>query len=112
MKLSKLISKIKPKEIAGNDNINIRSLGFDSRNIHENQLFFAIRGTKTDGHNFIDDAINQGATAIVCEQLPEKLNEKICYVKVANTNDSIGIIASEFYGNPSSKLKLTGITGT
>ncbi|MDR2065749.1 MAG: UDP-N-acetylmuramoyl-L-alanyl-D-glutamate--2,6-diaminopimelate ligase [Prevotellaceae bacterium] len=112
MKLSKLISKIKPEKVAGNDDINICSLGFDSRNTCENQLFFAVCGTKTDGHDFMDAAINQGATAIVCEHFPEKLNEKICYVKVADSNAAIGIIASEFYGNPSSKLKLVGITGT
>ncbi|MDR0755048.1 MAG: UDP-N-acetylmuramoyl-L-alanyl-D-glutamate--2,6-diaminopimelate ligase [Prevotellaceae bacterium] len=112
MELSKLISKITPEEIAGNDSINICSLGFDSRNVRENQLFFAICGTKADGHDFIDDAIKQGAAAIVCERFPEKLNEKICYVKVANTDTAIGIIASEFYGNPSSKLKLAGVTGT
>ncbi|MDR1983802.1 MAG: UDP-N-acetylmuramoyl-L-alanyl-D-glutamate--2,6-diaminopimelate ligase [Prevotellaceae bacterium] len=112
MKLSKLISKIKVEEIAGNDDVNICSLGFDSRNVSENQLFFAVSGTKTDGHNFIDSAIAKGATAIVCEYFPETIDEKICYVKVADSNAAIGIIASEFYENPSSKLKLIGVTGT
>jgi UDP-N-acetylmuramoyl-L-alanyl-D-glutamate--2,6-diaminopimelate ligase len=112
MKLSKLISKIKVEEITGNDDMDIRSLGFDSRNACESQLFFAISGTKTDGHDFIDDAIKQGAMAIICERLPQTLNQNICYIKVLNSNTAIGIIASEFYGNPSSKLKLVGITGT
>ncbi|MDR3286510.1 MAG: UDP-N-acetylmuramoyl-L-alanyl-D-glutamate--2,6-diaminopimelate ligase [Prevotellaceae bacterium] len=112
MKLSELISKIKVKEILGNDNISICSLGFDSRKACKNQLFFAVSGTKTDGHNFIDDAIKQGATAIVCQYFPENINPEICYVKVADSNAATGIIASEFYGNPSSKLKLTGVTGT
>ncbi|MDR2127288.1 MAG: UDP-N-acetylmuramoyl-L-alanyl-D-glutamate--2,6-diaminopimelate ligase [Prevotellaceae bacterium] len=112
MKLSKLISKIKIEAIEGNDDIDICSLGFDSRKTSENQLFFAVTGTEKDGHGYIDDAIQQGATAIICERYPENLNEKICYVKVADSNAAIGIIASEFYGNPSSKLKLVGITGT
>jgi UDP-N-acetylmuramoyl-L-alanyl-D-glutamate--2,6-diaminopimelate ligase len=112
MKLSELISKIKIEEIAGNDNINICSLGFDSRSVSENQLFFAVSGTKADGHYFIYDAIKQGATAIICERFPEITDEKICYIKVADSNSIIGIIASEFYGNPSSQLKLVGVTGT
>ncbi|MDR0419852.1 MAG: UDP-N-acetylmuramoyl-L-alanyl-D-glutamate--2,6-diaminopimelate ligase [Prevotellaceae bacterium] len=112
MKLLKLISKIKVREVAGNADIDVHSLGFDSRNVCENQLFFAVVGTKTDGHHFIDDAIKQGATAIICEHFPKTLNQNICYVKVADSNAAIGIVASEFYGNPSSKLKLIGITGT
>ncbi|MDR1348774.1 MAG: UDP-N-acetylmuramoyl-L-alanyl-D-glutamate--2,6-diaminopimelate ligase [Prevotellaceae bacterium] len=112
MKLLKLISKIKVSEIAGNSDVNICSLGFDSRNISVDQLFFAIAGTNTDGHHFIDDAIKQGATAIICEHFPETLNQKTCYIKVDDSNAAMGIIASEFYGNPSSKLKLIGITGT
>jgi UDP-N-acetylmuramoyl-L-alanyl-D-glutamate--2,6-diaminopimelate ligase len=112
MKLLKLISNIKVLEIAGNSDINICSLGFDSRNVCAYQLFFAIAGDKTDGHLFIDDAIKHGATAIICEHFPETLNEKTCYVKVADSNTAIGIASSEFYGNPSSKLKLIGITGT
>ncbi|MDR1553950.1 MAG: UDP-N-acetylmuramoyl-L-alanyl-D-glutamate--2,6-diaminopimelate ligase [Prevotellaceae bacterium] len=112
MNLSKLISEIKTEDIAGNTDITVCSLGFDSRNVCQDQLFFAVSGTKTDGHDFIDDAIKKGAKAIICEHFPETLNEKICYVKVADSNVAIGIAASEFYDNPSSKLKLVGITGT
>ena len=112
MKLSELISKIKVEEITVNCDINISSLGFDSRNVSKNQLFFAVSGTSADGHNFIDDAIKKGATAIICERFPENTNPEICYIKVADSNAAIGFVASEFYGNPSLKLKLTGVTGT
>jgi len=112
MKLSKLISKLKVAEIIGNANIDVCSLGFDSRKVCKNQLFFAVEGTKVDGHNFIDDVIRQGASAVICQHLPQHINEEICYVKVADSNAATGIVASEFYDNPSAKLKLVGITGT
>ena len=112
MELSKLISKIKVAEIIGNINVEVCSLGFDSRKVCENQLFFAVEGTKVDGHNFIDDAIRQGASAIICQRLPQSINESVCYVKVADSNAATGIVASEFYDNPSAKLKLVGVTGT
>ena len=112
MKLSKIISKIKDSEIVGNINVDVCSLGFDSRSVCANQLFFALVGTKVDGHNFIDDAIRQGASAIICQRLPQSINEKISYVKVVDSNAAMGIAASEFYDNPSAKLKLVGVTGT
>ncbi|MDR3227070.1 MAG: UDP-N-acetylmuramoyl-L-alanyl-D-glutamate--2,6-diaminopimelate ligase [Prevotellaceae bacterium] len=112
MKLSELILKINVTEILGNDNISICSLGFDSRKACKNQLFFAISGVNEDGHKYIDNAIENGAAAIVCQHFPENINSEICYVKVADSNAATGIIASEFYGNPSSKLKLIGVTGT
>jgi UDP-N-acetylmuramoyl-L-alanyl-D-glutamate--2,6-diaminopimelate ligase len=98
--------------ISGNENVEICSLGFDSRNVCEKQLFFAVAGTKIDGHNFIEDAISRGASAIICQHLPQNINKKICYVQVENSNVAMGMIASEFYDNPSTKLKLVGITGT
>jgi UDP-N-acetylmuramoyl-L-alanyl-D-glutamate--2,6-diaminopimelate ligase len=113
MNLSKLISKIKVEEIFGKpETVEICSLGFDSRKVEKNQLFFAVVGTASDGHEFIDDAIAKGATAIVCQKLPSRINPNICYIKVADSNAAIGLMASEFYGNPSAQLKLVGITGT
>ena len=112
MELSKLISKIKTVKILGNTSVDVCSLGFDSRNVCKNQLFFAVAGTKVDGHNFIDDAIRDGASAVICQHLPQNIDEKICYVQVADSNAAIGIVASEFYNNPSTKLKLIGVTGT
>jgi UDP-N-acetylmuramoyl-L-alanyl-D-glutamate--2,6-diaminopimelate ligase len=75
-------------------------------------LFFAIRGTNQDGHDFIDNAVLSGAVAVICESLPENPAENICYVKVKDSSSVVGPVASAFYGHPSRKLKLTGITGT
>lgn len=84
----------------------------DSRQVRPNCLFIAIRGTQTDGHQYIETAIQQGATAIVCEQMPNHLKPKVAYVQVENTAKTLGIIAANFYEKPSEKLQLVGITGT
>ncbi len=112
IQVDQLIKNVRVSEIKGNSAVNIASVGFDSRNIVKGQLFIALSGTRVDGHQFIDQAIESGATAIVCERFPETLQSGICYVKVADSNAAVGIIASEFYGNPSQQLKLIGITGT
>ena len=112
MHLNQLINNIHVLEIKGDSAIRITSIGFDSRNITKGQLFIALSGTRVDGHHFIDETIDKGATAIVCEHFPENLQTKICYIKVADSKKAIGIIASEFYGNPSRQLKLIGVTGT
>ena len=75
-------------------------------------LFFAVKGTATDGHQYIDQAIEKGAVAIVCEVLPEVRNEKVTYLLVEDSADAMGRIASNFYGNPSGSLNLVGVTGT
>src|SRR5690606_23093456 len=75
-------------------------------------VFVAIAGTLSDGHAFIQKAIDAGASAIVCERLPENVDEKITYVTVKNSAQALGIMASNYYGNPSAKLKLVGVTGT
>lgn len=90
----------------------ISSVAFDSRKIKKDSLFVAARGTAVDGHEYIDKAIESGAVAIVCEQLPEKKNEAVTYVKVADSSYALGIIACNYYDNPSEKLKLVGVTGT
>lgn len=85
---------------------------FDSRNISENDLFVAIQGSHTDGHNYLNDVVEKGASVIVCEKLPENPNTNVFWIVVKSSAESLGIIASEYYGNPSKKLKLVGITGT
>ncbi|MDR1583199.1 MAG: UDP-N-acetylmuramoyl-L-alanyl-D-glutamate--2,6-diaminopimelate ligase [Prevotellaceae bacterium] len=112
MKLKNLLNKVEVVEISGNNNIDVAGLSFDSRNISTNTMFFAIPGAKVDGHGFIDDTIANGAKAIVCETLPEIKNENVCYIKVKSSGHALGEIANTFYGEPSKKLKLIGVTGT
>lgn len=88
------------------------SVELDSRNCKTNSLFVAVPGTLVDGHTYINKAISLGATTIVCQTLPTQLDENILYIKVADSSLALGIIASNFYGNPSSKLKLVAVTGT
>lgn len=90
----------------------IKDFHFDSRNVGAGDMFVAIKGTQTDGHQFIDKVIQQGATAIVCETLPTSLHPEVTYVQVADSGYALAFIAANFYGNPASKLVLTGITGT
>jgi UDP-N-acetylmuramoyl-L-alanyl-D-glutamate--2,6-diaminopimelate ligase len=99
-------------EVIGSTNIAITALSFDSRKIEKDSLFIAIKGTLSDGHKYIDDTINKGAIAILCEELPEAINDKVTYIKVKDTSAALGIIAGNFYDNPSEKIKLVGITGT
>jgi UDP-N-acetylmuramoyl-L-alanyl-D-glutamate--2,6-diaminopimelate ligase len=112
MKLSDLIKNIEIKEIKGNDSLEISSLHIDSRHIEKGGLFFAVPGHLMDGHNFIDAAVGQSVAAVVCEVLPEDLDDKVTYVQVKDVRKSVGVMAAEFYGNPSQELKLVGVTGT
>ncbi|MEO8762484.1 MAG: UDP-N-acetylmuramoyl-L-alanyl-D-glutamate--2,6-diaminopimelate ligase [Bacteroidia bacterium] len=110
--LTDILYKAGLEEIIGTTNVAVSSITFDSRKIKKDSLFIAIRGTAVDGHHFITQAIETGAIAIVCEELPETQLENITYVKVKNANYALGIIAANFYDNPSQKLKLVGVTGT
>lgn len=112
MKLNEVLKNITPIKIVGNDNVEITGVNIDSRRIKAGHLFVAIRGTQVDGHQFIDKAIELGADAVLCEELPEKLSDHITYVQVESTEDAVGKVAILFYGNPSHKLKLVGVTGT
>ncbi len=98
--------------IIGSTNREISSVCFDSRKVIQKSLFVAVKGTKVDGHKFIKQAIDNGADAIVCETLPENIKNEITYIKVKDSSYVLGYIASNFYDNPSYKLKLIGITGT
>ena len=92
--------------------IQVKGITFDSRKVEEGFAFVAIPGTVSDGHAFIAKAIDSGAAAIVCERLPEAIHEHVTYVTVRSSAQALGIMASNFYGNPSDKLKLVGVTGT
>ena len=111
MKLKDLLTKIKPVEIIGNADIDITGINIDSRKIESGHLFVAMRGTQVDGHQFIPKAIEKGATAVLCEEIAEPV-EGVTYIKVADCEDSVGPVATTFYGDPTSKLKLVGVTGT
>ena len=112
MKLKELLKNINPLHIIGDIEVEITGVNIDSRRIESGHLFVAIAGTQTDGHKYIPKAIELGAKAILCEQLPEALTDDITYVVVPSTEDSVGKMATLFYGDPSSKLTLVGVTGT
>ena len=112
MNLEALLNRIPVLEISGRKNPEISEIVFDSRKAVEDSLYVAVRGTVSDGHSFIDAAIAKGAIAIVCEVLPENLYPEITYIQVKDASKTLGQLASNFYGNPSEKLSLIGITGT
>ncbi len=112
MKLSELMESVNILQTAGAMDVEIVGVNIDSRKIGKGHLFVAIRGTQTDGHRFIGKAIQQGAVAILCEEMPEESIPGVCYIQVADTEDVVGQVATRFYGNPSRKLKLVGVTGT
>jgi len=110
--LSDIIYKADIEDVLGATHVAVDSVCFDSRKVHKLSLFVAVKGVSSDGHLFIEKAIEDGAVAIVCSEMPLHIKEHITYVKVKDTSFALGIIASNFYDNPSSKLKLVGVTGT
>lgn len=112
MILRNILLDLEVIEQIGNLDISICDIVFDSRKVQEGSLFVAQRGTQIDGHNFIESAIKDGAKAIVLEQMPNEIQEGIAYIKVENSAKALAILARNYYDNPSSKLKLIGITGT
>lgn len=111
-KLSDLLYKVSIEKLIGNVGSSIKNISFDSRKIESGYIFFAIKGYDLDGHKYIPQAITQGASVVVCEELPEELSDYVTYVQVKNSSITLGIVASNFYDNPSEKLTLAGITGT
>lgn len=99
-------------EVIGDTSISIEKVTFSSNDIAANDLFVAVKGTRVDGHSFIEQAVQTGATAIVCERLPEIIHPGVTYVRVADSSVALAFIASNYYDNPSGKLKLVGVTGT
>ena len=112
MRLKELLKNIKPTQVVGDENTDITGVNIDSRKIKQGHLFVAMKGTQVDGHQFIPKALDLGASAILCEDLPEEQKEGVTYIQVASTEDAVGKVATIFYGNPSEKLKLVGVTGT
>ena len=112
MKLKDLLKDIPAIATSGNEDVEITGVNIDSRRIKDGHLFVAMKGTQVDGHKFIPKAVELGAKAVLCEDMPEQKTEGVCYVQVASTEDAVGKVATTFHGNPSKKLKLVGVTGT
>ena len=110
--LSQLTASLKKKTIIGNPEIMVSEIIIDSRKVTTGSMFVALKGTQIDGHTFIQKAIDMGAMSILCEDLPETRPDNITFLQVSNASEALGYLASEFYDNPSKKLKLVGITGT
>ena len=112
MIFNELIKNIDVTHLLGSPECNITGLQFDSRKIQPGNVFVATRGSAADGHSFIDVAVSNGAVAVVCEELPLQRNEDVVYVQVVDSAVALGRMASAWYGNPSAKLTLVGVTGT
>ena len=110
--VAQLTAILKKKNIVGNAEMTVSEIIIDSRKVSVGSMFVALKGTQVDGHTFIQKAIEMGAKSILCEDLPENLSENIAYIQVPDAAEALGFMASEFYDNPSKKLKLVGITGT
>ena len=110
--LSDILYKVKLEEIIGSTHVAISSIVFDSRKVKKDSLFVATKGAADDGHIYIQKAIESGAIAIVCEEIPKDKNDQITYVKVTDSTYALGVMACNYFDNPSEKLKLVGITGT
>lgn len=112
MKLNELLKAIQPIAVIGNQQVEIKEINIDSRQVTQGDLFMAMRGTQTDGHTYIASAIDKGAIAVLCEDLPNQLNEQVTYIQVKESEDAVGKLATTFYGDPTSKMELVGVTGT
>ena len=112
MRLEKILNGINIIETKGDIDKDILGIHIDSRKIEPNHLFVAVKGTQTDGHAYINKAIEKGASTIVCEMFPEEMVGNVTYIKVHDTEDCVGRLATAFYGNPTSQLELIGVTGT
>ncbi|WP_031528491.1 UDP-N-acetylmuramoyl-L-alanyl-D-glutamate--2,6-diaminopimelate ligase [Dyadobacter crusticola] len=110
--LSTLLSDVKGARVTGSDDITVNALVLDSRKILTGSLFVALRGTQTDGHQYIGKATELGASAILCEELPSQISDNVTYIQVEDSAAAMGLIASAFYDHPSRKVKLVGVTGT
>ena len=110
--LKDILYKVSLQSVSGNMDTAIASIAFDSRKVESGGAFVAVSGTQVDGHDYIDKAIELGAKAIVCEQLPSNLNPDIAYVAVKDSAQALGVMASNLYGQPSQKMSLVGVTGT
>ncbi|GAA4765458.1 MULTISPECIES: UDP-N-acetylmuramoyl-L-alanyl-D-glutamate--2,6-diaminopimelate ligase [Flavobacterium] len=112
MKLKEVLYKVAIEAVHGSTEVEVNAIHFDSRKIEKDDVFVAIKGTVSDGHDFIDKAISLGASVIVCQELPKNVLSQIVYVVVNDTNEALAHLANNYYDNPSSKLQLIGVTGT
>lgn len=112
MKLKEVLYKVAIEAVQGSTDVEVNAIHFDSRKIEKDDVFVAIKGTVSDGHEFIDKAISLGASVIVCQELPANVLSQIVYVVVKDTNEALAHLANNYYNNPSSKLQLVGVTGT
>ena len=112
MKLKEILVNCNLLEFVGNKDLDIEKLSFDSREVEPGTLFFAVKGTQSDGHRYIGKAVEQGAIAVVCEQMPNEIKEGVTYIRVDDSAYVLGVGAANFFDNPSRELKLTGVTGT
>ena len=110
--LKDILYKVTINAVVGSTSAVVNKIEFDSRKIEANDLFVAIKGTIVDGHNYIDKAIKDGATSVICEVLPEILQDGITYIEVANSNQALAFMAANYFEHPSENLKLVGVTGT
>lgn len=112
MTIKQLTLNTQPRQVVGNDTLEVTGIEIDSRRIQPGNTFVAMRGTQTDGHQYIPKALELGATCIVCETLPETLQEGVTYIQYDNTEAVVGSLATHFFGDPTLRMKLVGVTGT
>ncbi|MEP3388557.1 MAG: UDP-N-acetylmuramoyl-L-alanyl-D-glutamate--2,6-diaminopimelate ligase [Reichenbachiella sp.] len=112
MLLKDILYKVNLTSVAGDMGLEVTGVQFDSRKVKKGNLFVAVKGTQVDGHEYIDQAIKSGAIAVVCEEMPFETSKEVTFVATKNSSHALGIIASNYHGNPSDKLKLVGVTGT
>lgn len=112
MALKDILHGIPVRHVVGNLNVTVVDLCFDSRKVVRNSMFVAVVGTQVDGHHYVDSAIAQGASVVLCERMPEVTKDDVTYIQVDDTAFALGVSASNYFGNPSTKLKLVGVTGT
>jgi len=110
--LKNILYKVNLDKVIGSTSIGINAIQFDSRRIESRDVFIAIKGALSDGHDYIDKAVSNGAIAVIAEQLPKTISEEVTYVEVVNSSKALAIMASNYYGSPSENLKLVGVTGT
>ena len=110
--LKDILHKVPIQTVLGSTELAIKKIEFDSLKVSDSDLFVAIKGHTVDGHNFIEKAIDQGASAVICQKIPDVTNDKISYLKVEDSNQALAILAANFYDNPSESIKLIGTTGT
>ena len=110
--LKDILYKVGIEAVKGSTDISVNKIEFDSRKVHDNDIFVAIRGTVSNGHDFIEKAISLGAVVVVCDTFPENISQGITYIQVKDTNSALAFMASNYFENPSAKLRLVGVTGT